>query len=89
MKPTRLLLLAVAASMLTGCGYNRLVGLKQQTDSSWANVENAYQRRADLIPNLVKTVEGAADFEKSTLKDVIEARQQVTNVKVDPSTPPD
>ena len=89
MKFTRLLLLAVAASMLTGCGYNRLVGLKQQTDSSWANVENAYQRRADLIPNLVKTVEGAADFEKSTLKEVIEARQQVTNVKVDPSTPPD
>lgn len=75
--------------MLTGCGYNRLVSLKQQTDSGWADVENNYQRRADLVPNLVKTVEGAADFEKSTLKDVIEARQQVNNIKVDPNSPPD
>jgi LemA protein len=89
MKFTRLLLVTVAASMLTGCGYNRLVSLKQQTDSGWADVENNYQRRADLVPNLVKTVEGAADFEKSTLKDVIEARQQVNNIKVDPNSPPD
>lgn len=92
MKPLRLpslLLLLVASSLLTGCGYNRLVGLKQQTDSSWADVENVYQRRADLIPNLVKTVEGAADFEKTTLTDVIKARQQVTTVKVDPSSPPE
>jgi LemA protein len=89
MKFTRLLLVMLAASMLTGCGYNRLVSLKQQTDSGWADVENNYQRRADLVPNLVKTVEGAADFEKSTLKDVIEARQQVNNIKVDPNSPPD
>lgn len=74
--------------MLTGCGYNRLVSLKQQTDSSWADVENVYQRRADLVPNLVKTVEGAANFEKSTLTEVIQARQQVTNVKVDAANPP-
>jgi LemA protein len=88
MKFTRLLLVTVAASMLTGCGYNRLVSLKQQTDSSWADVENVYQRRADLVPNLVKTVEGAATFEKDTLTQVIEARQQVNNIKIDPASPP-
>lgn len=89
MKISRLLILAVAASLLTGCGYNRLVSLRQQTESSWANVENVYQRRADLVPNLVKTVEGAADFEKSTLAEVTKARQQVNNIKVDPNAPPD
>jgi LemA protein len=89
MKFTRLLLVIVAASMLTGCGYNRLVSLKQQTDNSWADVENVYQRRADLVPNLVKTVEGAASFEKETLTQVIQARQQVNNIKVDPNSPPD
>lgn len=88
MKISRLLILALAASLLTGCGYNRLVGLRQQTESSWANVENVYQRRADLVPNLVKTVEGAADFEKSTLAEVTKARQQVNNIKVDPNAPP-
>ena len=88
MKIPRFLLLVVAASLLTGCGYNRLVSLRQQTESSWANVENVYQRRADLVPNLVKTVEGAADFEKSTLTDVIQARQQVTDIKLDPNSPP-
>jgi LemA protein len=65
-----------------------LVGLKQQTDSSWADVENVYQRRADLVPNLVKTVEGSANFEKETLTQVIQARQQVNNIKVDPNSPP-
>ncbi len=80
--------LLLASGLLTGCGYNRLVSLKQQTDSSWADVENVYQRRADLVPNLVKTVEGAANFEKETLKQVIQARQQVNNIKVDPNSPP-
>jgi len=89
MKIPSLLLVTVAASMLTGCGYNRLVSLRQQTDSSWADVENVYQRRADLVPNLVKTVEGAAAFEKSTLTEVTQARQQVNNIKVDPNSPPD
>ncbi|MGH8046915.1 MAG: LemA family protein, partial [Chthoniobacterales bacterium] len=69
--------------------YNSLVTLKQTTDQSWADVENVYQRRADLIPNLVKTVEGAADFEKTTLTQVIQARQQVTNVKLPSSAPDD
>jgi len=89
MKIPSLLIVTVAASMLTGCGYNRLVSLRQQTDSSWADVENVYQRRADLVPNLVKTVEGAAEFEKSTLTEVTQARQQVNNIKVDPNSPPD
>ena len=75
--------------LLGGCSsYNRLVGLKQQVDRSWADVQNVYQRRADLVPNLVRTVEGAANFEKSTLTDVIQARQQVTKVQVDPNAAP-
>lgn len=83
-----LIVLAVVL-MIGGCGtYNKLVGLKQGVDRSWSDVENVYQRRADLIPNLVKTVEGAANFEKSTLTDVIKARQQVTNVKLDPGQAP-
>lgn len=74
---------------LSGCGaYNKLVSSKQEVDRSWADVENVYQRRADLIPNLVKTVEGAANFEKSTLTDVIKARQQVTTVQMDPANAP-
>jgi LemA protein len=84
-----LVLVLVGASCLTGCGsYNKLVASKQSVDRSWADVENVYQRRADLIPNLVKTVEGAANFEKSTLTDVIKARQQVTTVKLDPNSAP-
>jgi len=80
----------VVVLLIGGCGsYNRLVALKQQVDQSWADVENVYQRRADLIPNLVKTVEGAADFEKSTLTDVIKARQQVTTLRVDGSGAPE
>jgi LemA protein len=83
-----LVLLAIVLG-IGGCGsYNRLVGLKQTTDQSWADVENVYQRRADLIPNLVRTVEGAANFEKSTLTDVIKARQQVTTVKLPESGAP-
>jgi len=75
--------------ILGGCGsYNRLNGLKQGVDKSWADVQNVYQRRADLIPNVVKTVEGAANFEKSTLTQVVEARQQVNNIKLDPTSAP-
>jgi LemA protein len=74
----------------SGCGYyNRLVVLRQATDRSWADVQNVYQRRADLIPNLVRTVEGAANFEKSTLTSVIQARQQVNKVQLDSNTAPD
>jgi LemA protein len=62
--------------------YNSLVGLGQGVDAQWANVENQYQRRADLVPNLVKTVEGAANFEKSTLEQVVKARASVGQAQV-------
>jgi LemA protein len=76
--------------LIGGCGsYNRLVALKQGVDQSWADVENVYQRRADLVPNLVKTVEGAANFEKTTLTQVIQARQQVTQVNLPTEAPDD
>jgi len=68
--------------------YNRLVGLSQGVDQKWAQVQNNYQRRADLIPNLVSTVSGAANFEKSTLIAVTEARASVGQVKVDKNTAP-
>ena len=65
--------------------YNRMVQKDEECSKAWANVENAYQRRLDLIPNLVKTVQGAADYEKGTLTEVIEARAKATSVQVDPS----
>lgn len=65
--------------------YNGLVNKEEQVEGAWAQVENVYQRRADLIPNLVNTVKGAADFEKSTLNAVIEARAKATSINVDPS----
>lgn len=63
--------------------YNGLVGLRENVNKSWANVETQYQRRADLIPNLVNTVKGAAEFEKSTLEAVIQARASATSIKID------
>ena len=66
-------------------GYNNLVGLGQGVDAQWAQVENTYQRRTDLIPNLVATVSGSANFEKSTLEAVTQARASVGQVKVNPS----
>ena len=68
--------------------YNNLVSLKQGVDAQWAEVENQYQRRTDLIPNLVRTVSGAANFEKSTLIAVTDARASVGQVKIDPNTAP-
>lgn len=65
--------------------YNKMVQKDEECSKAWANVENAYQRRLDLIPNLVKTVQGAADYEKGTLTEVIEARSKATSVQVDPS----
>ncbi len=64
--------------------YNQLVKTEEKTTQAWAQVENVYQRRADLIPNLVKTVKGAAEFEKGTLESVVEARSKATSVQVDP-----
>ena len=68
-------------------GFNSLVRTDEELSKSWANVETAYQRRADLIPNLVNTVKGYADFEKSTLIAVTNARASATQIKVDPSNP--
>jgi LemA protein len=78
-----LTLIAVA-----GGSYNRLVKLSQAVDSQWAQVQNVYQRRADLIPNLVATVSGAANFEKSTLTEIVQARASVGQVKIDPNAAP-
>jgi LemA protein len=73
---------------IAGGSYNRLVKLSQGVDAQWAQVQNVYQRRADLIPNLVSTVSGAANFEKSTLTEVTEARASVGQVKLDPNAAP-
>lgn len=70
---------------MSSCGYNTMVQKEEQVSGAWSQVENQYQRRADLIPNLVNTVKGAADFEKSTLTQVIEARAKATSIQVDPS----
>jgi LemA protein len=75
-------LLLVLSSGFYGCGYNTLVSLEEKVNSAWSQVENQYQRRADLIPNLVKTVEGAADFEKSVLTEVTESRSKVGQLKL-------
>ena len=74
--------------LLGGCGcsgYNGLVQKDQNVKGKWANVESDYQRRSDLIPNLVNTVKGAANFEKSTLEAVVNARAQATQTKIDVS----
>src|SRR5471032_1401490 len=80
-----LVLILVAAA---GGSYNRLVKLSQAADSQWAQDQNEYQRRADLIPNLVATVSGAANFEKYTLTEIVQARASVGQVKIDPNNAP-
>jgi LemA protein len=76
----------VGLAVIVGIGvtgiYNRLVTLQQGADAAWAQVQNVYQRRTDLIPNLVNTVSGAANFEKSTLAEVVEARASVGRVQL-------
>ncbi len=75
-------LMLALTPFLTGCGYNKMVSLDEAVKSQWAQVENVYQRRSDLIPNLVNTVKGYANFEKSTLTQVIEARAKATSVQI-------
>ena len=82
------LFIVVGAALAIGGSYNRLVRLQQTVDQSWAQVQNVYQRRADLIPNLVNTVSGAASFEKSTLVEVTNARASVGRVRLDPNKAP-
>lgn len=74
--------LILIVSSLTGCGYNSLVEQDEKVNQAWAQVENQYQRRADLIPNLVKTVQGYADFEKGVLTEVTEMRSKVGQIKL-------
>lgn len=78
----------VLAGGIVGLSYNNLVQKSQAVDSSWAQVQNVYQRRADLIPNLVNTVSGAANFEKSTLTEITEARASVGQVRLNPNQAP-
>lgn len=80
-----LIIIAVAAGVGLMSSYNGLVKAETEIDSVWANVESSYQRRADLIPNLVNTVKGQANFEQQTLTNVIEARAKATQTKIDPS----
>ena len=87
MKIFKIALTAIVAMMLpslTSCNYNGLVEQQQQVDQSWAEVENQYQRRADLIPNLVNTVKGYATHESETLEKVVEARAKATQVTIEP-----
>ena len=83
-----LLFIVIIAALALGGIYNRLVRLQQSVDQSWAQVQNVYQRRADMIPNLVNTVSGAANFEKSTIVEVTNARASVGQVKIDPNKAP-
>jgi LemA protein len=79
----------VVILVLWGIGANnKMVRLDQAVDAQWAQVQNVYQRRADLIPNLVKTVQGAANFEKNTLTDIVQARASVGKVTIDPNKAP-
>jgi len=71
---------------LAGCGYNDFQRLDEQTKSAWSEVLNQYQRRADLVPNIVATVKGEASFEQETLTKVIEARAKATSIQVTPET---
>lgn len=81
-----IILLAIAA--IAGGSYNHLVKLSQGVNSQWAQVQNVYQRRADLVPNLVATVSGAANFEKSTLTEITAARASVGQIKIDANNAP-
>jgi LemA protein len=80
----RLLLALGLGVLLTGCGYNDFQRLDEEVKSSWAEVLNQYQRRADLIPNIVATVKGEANFEQETLTKVIEARAKATSIQATP-----
>jgi LemA protein len=83
---SRLLLASVATALWTsGCGYNEVIERDEDVKASWSEVQNQYKRRADLVPNLVKVVQGAANFERETLREVVQARASVAGIKVDSS----
>ena len=85
MKLVQLFLYVTIIGSLSSCGYNTMVQYDEAVEGQWAQVENAYQRRADLIPNLVSTVKGYAEFERGTLTEVIEARAKATSMNIDAS----
>ena len=80
------ILMLSASALLTGCGYNDFQRLDEQSKAAWSEVLNQYQRRADLIPNIVATVKGEANFEQDTLTKVVEARAKATSITVTPET---
>ena len=84
MKALRVLLVCLLAVLASGCGYNDLQAKDEATKSAWAEVLNQYQRRADLVPNIVATVKGEAAFEQDTLTKVIEARSKATSFQITP-----
>jgi LemA protein len=86
MRLVHLILAAALTLLLSGCGYNDFQKLDEQTKSAWSEVLNQYQRRADLVPNLVATVKGEANFEQETLLRVVEARAKATSIQVTPET---
>jgi len=81
-----LLIAGLVSLLMTGCGYNDFQRLDEQTKSAWSEVLNQYQRRADLVPNIVATVKGEAAFEQDTLTKVVEARSKATSIQVTPET---
>ena len=82
----KLVLTGCLLVLLSGCGYNEFQRLDEQTKAAWSEVLNQYQRRADLVPNIVATVKGEAAFEQDTLTRVVEARANATSIKVTPET---
>src|SRR5580692_10845565 len=83
-----LIIIVAVILLFGGCacsGYNNLVSKDENVKNKWANVQSDYQRRTDLVPNLVNTVKGAANFEQTTLTNVVEARAKATQVKIDAS----
>ncbi|GAA5174004.1 MULTISPECIES: LemA family protein [Halomonadaceae] len=82
----QLALLMVVATLLSGCGINNIPTYDEQVKSAWSQVENQYQRRADLVPNLVETVKGFAAQEQETLTAVVEARSKATSIQIDASS---
>lgn len=81
----KVLSLLVVVMTFSSCGYNSMVNYDEEVASKWGNVQNSYQRRADLVPNLVETVKGAANMEKEILTEVTNARARATGVSIDPS----
>lgn len=84
-RPLRVLVLLLFATLITGCGINRIPALDEEVKSAWSQVENQYQRRADLVPNLVEVVKGYAAQERETLTAVVQARAKVGSMQVDES----